>query len=200
MLLSTGDQWKRLVPTSWKIIPDAWDIFVHYATFHMPQEPNGFYRYNALQQLSYFITVFVLAPLAILSGPSMSPALTNQFKWYPKLPGNRQIGRLLHFLVMCSFVIFIVVHVALAVITGFARNINRIVLATDETRTLGLYLGLLGIGVVVVVNALAYWAAWKRPRAVQHAAKAVVTPVMNLLLNRATPLAEFRPQDISPYF
>ena len=36
--------------------------------------------------------------------------------------------------------------------------------------------------------------------AVQHAAKAVVTPVMNLLLNRASPLAEYRLQDISPYF
>jgi DMSO/TMAO reductase YedYZ molybdopterin-dependent catalytic subunit/thiosulfate reductase cytochrome b subunit len=200
VLLLSGDQWKRLVPSSWKIIPDAWDIFVHYATFHMPQEPNGFYRYNALQQLSYFIVVFVLAPLAILSGPSMSPALTNRFKWYPKLPGNRQIGRSLHFLVMCSFVIFIVAHVALVVITGFARNMNHIVLGTDDTRPLGLYLGLLGIGVVVAVNALAHWAAWKRPRAVQHAAKAVVTPVMNLLLNRVSPQAQYRPQDISPYF
>jgi DMSO/TMAO reductase YedYZ molybdopterin-dependent catalytic subunit/thiosulfate reductase cytochrome b subunit len=200
VLLLSGDQWKRLVPSSWKIIPDAWAIFVHYATFHMPQEPNGFYRYNALQQLSYFIVVFVLAPLAILSGPSMSPALTNRFNWYPKLPGNRQIGRSLHFLVMCSFVIFIVAHVALVVITGLARNMNHIVLGTDDTRPPGLSLGLLGIGVVVAVNALAYWAAWKRPRAVQHAAKAVVTPVMNLLLNRASPLAQFGRQDISPYF
>jgi methionine sulfoxide reductase catalytic subunit len=200
VLLLSGNQWKRLVPTSWKIMPDAWAIFVHYTTFHMPQEPNGFYRYNALQQLSYFMVVFVLAPLAILSGPSMSPALTNRFKWYPKLPGNRQIGRSLHFLVMCAFVIFILAHVALVVITGFARNMNHIVLGRDDTRSLGWYLGLLGIGVVAGVNALAYWAAWKRPRAVQHTAKAVVTPVMNLLLNRVSSQAEFRLQDISPYF
>jgi methionine sulfoxide reductase catalytic subunit len=200
VLLLSGDQWKRLIPTSWRIVPDAWDIFVHYATFHMPQEPNGFYRYNALQQLTYFSTVFVLAPLAILTGPSMSPALTNRFKGYPKLPGNRQIGRSLHFLTMCAFVIFIILHVSLVVITGFARNMNHIVLGTDDTRRIGLYLGLLGIGVVFGINALAYWAAWKRPRAVQHAAKAVVTPAMNLLLDRASPQAEYRPQDISPYF
>ena len=133
VLLLSGDQWKRLVPSSWRIVPDAWAIFVHYATFHMPQEPNGFYRYNALQQLTYFSTVFVLAPLAILTGPSMSPALTNRFKGYPKLPGNRQIGRSLHFLTMCAFVIFIVLHVSLVVITGFARNMNHIVLGTDDT-------------------------------------------------------------------
>ena len=200
VLLLSGDQWKRLIPTSWRIVPDAWAIFVHYATFHMPQEPNGFYRYNALQQLTYFSTVFVLAPLAILTGPSMSPALTNRFKGYPKLPGNRQIGRSLHFLTMCAFVIFVILHVSLVVITGFARNMNHIVTGTDDTRRIGLCLGLLAIGAVFGINALAYWAAWKRPRAVQHAAKAVVTPAMNLLLNRASPRAEFRPQDISPYF
>ncbi|HZM04728.1 MAG TPA: molybdopterin-dependent oxidoreductase [Candidatus Saccharimonadales bacterium] len=199
-LLLSGHQWKRLVPTSWHIIPDAWAIFVHYSTFHMPQEPNGFFRYNALQQLTYFGVVFVLAPLAIISGPSMSPAMTNRYKAYPKLPGNRQIGRSLHFLVMCAFVIFIVMHVGLVVVTGFARNMNHIVVGTDNTRSMGLYLGLVGIAVVVGVNALAYWAAWKRPRTVQHAAKAVVTPMMNLLLNHASPQAEFRREEISPYF
>jgi DMSO/TMAO reductase YedYZ molybdopterin-dependent catalytic subunit len=101
---------------------------------------------------------------------------------------------------MCAFVIFIVLHVSLVVITGFARNMNHIVIGTDDTRRIGLYLGLLAIGVVFGINALAYWAAWKRPRAVQHAAKAVVTPAMNLLLNRASPQAEFRAEDISPYF
>ena len=35
------------------IVPDAWTMFVHYATFHMPPEPNGIYRYNALQHLTY---------------------------------------------------------------------------------------------------------------------------------------------------
>ena len=199
-LLFSGNQWRRLVPTSWKIIPDAWDIFVYYTTFHMPQEPNGFYHYNALQQLTYFLVIFVLAPLAILSGPSMSPALTNRFKWYPKLPGNRQIGRSLHFLVMLAFVIFIVMHVALVVITGFARNMNHIVVGRDDTRPIGWELGLVGIAVVVAVNVLAYWLAWKRPRAVQHTAKAIVAPMMNLLLNRGVPKAEFPRDCISPYF
>ncbi len=59
LLFATG-QWKRLVPTSWEIFPDAWAVFVHYATLHLPSEPNGFYRYNALQQLTYFGVVFIL--------------------------------------------------------------------------------------------------------------------------------------------
>jgi methionine sulfoxide reductase catalytic subunit len=199
LLFATG-QWKRLVPNSWQIVPDAWAVFVHYATFHLPPEPNGFYHYNALQQLAYFGVVFILAPLAILTGPSMSPALTNRFTWYPKLPGNRQIGRSLHFLVMCAFVVFTVGHVIMVVLTGLVRNMNHIVVGTDAANPIGLYLGLAGIGVVVLLNVFANWAAWRHPRAVQHAAKVIVSPVMGFLLDRPAPVAEFGREDISPFF
>ena len=198
ILLFSSEQWKRLVPTTWQVVPDAWVVFVHYATLNLPPELS-FHRYNALQQLTYFAVVFVVAPLAILSGPSMSPALTNRFRWYPKLPGNRQIGRSLHFLVMCAFVLFIVVHVAMVSATGLLRNMNHIVIGTDDSGRLGLFLGLLGIGIIIAVNAFANWMAWKRPRAVQHLAKAVVTPAMELLLNNAAPSAEFDRREISPF-
>ncbi len=202
VMLFATEQWRRLIPTSWRIIPDAWNVFVHYATFHLPPTEDTFYRYNALQQLAYFSAVFILAPLAIFTGPSMSPALTNRFRWYPRLPGNRQIGRSLHFLILCAFLGFISVHVGMVVITGFARNMNHIVVGTDAPYSKdprGLWLGLLGIGVVVAANAFANWIAWKHPRIVQHVAKALVTPVMDFLLNRATPVAEFRREDISPF-
>lgn len=200
VLLFATNQWKRLVPTTWQIVPDAWAVWVHYATFHLPPEPNGFYHYNALQQLSYFGVVFILAPMAILTGLSMSPALTNRFWWFPLLPGNRQIGRSIHFLVMCCFVLFVVVHVAMVAITGFVRNMNHIVTGTDVTSPTGVYFGLLGLGVIVAVNLLAHRLAWRQPRLVQHVAKAIVAPIMRLLLDRAAPRAEFRREDISPYF
>ena len=46
-MLFTTEQWKRLVPTSPTVILQAWNTWVHYATFHLPAEPNGFYGYNA---------------------------------------------------------------------------------------------------------------------------------------------------------
>ena len=49
--LLTSNQWERLVPTSWAVFVQAWNTFVYYANFHLPPEPNGFYGYNALQQL-----------------------------------------------------------------------------------------------------------------------------------------------------
>jgi DMSO/TMAO reductase YedYZ molybdopterin-dependent catalytic subunit/thiosulfate reductase cytochrome b subunit len=200
VLLLLTPQWQRLVPSSWKIVPDAWAVFVHYVTFHLPSEPDGFYHYNALQQLAYFAAVFILAPLAIVTGPSMSPAFTARFAWYPKLPGNRQIGRSIHFLVMTAFVGFIIAHVAMVAATGLVRNMNHIVMGTDDTRPIGLYLGVVAVAVVVVLNVLANWAAWRQPRAVQHVAKAIVTPIMASLLDRAAPQSEFRREDISPFF
>lgn len=198
-LLLVTDQWKRLVPTSWQIVPDAWAVFVHYATLHLPPEPNGFFHYNALQQLTYFGVVFVLAPLAIVSGPSMSPAFTARFRWYPKLPGNRQIGRSLHFLVMVAFVTFVIGHVSMVAITGLARNMDHIVLGIDESGPEGLWLGMVGILVVVAVCVGAYVVAWRYPRHVQHFAKAIVTPIMGSLLDRYESVSEFTRADISPF-
>jgi sulfoxide reductase catalytic subunit YedY len=43
---------RPLSATSWEIVPAAWKAFVYYATLHMPMEPNGFYQFNPLQQLS----------------------------------------------------------------------------------------------------------------------------------------------------
>jgi thiosulfate reductase cytochrome b subunit len=131
MLFAT-EQWRRLVPHSSLVLLQAWDTWLHYATLHLPPEFNGYYGYNALQQIAYFTVVFVFGPLAILSGLAMSPAAVNRFPWYAKLFGGRQSARSIHFLTMLSFFAFIVVHVTLIVMTGFVRNMNHIVMGTDD--------------------------------------------------------------------
>jgi len=136
----------------------------------------------------------------MLTGPSMSPAFTARFTWYPRLPGNRQVGWSIHFLITCAFLIFIIGHVTMVVLTGFVRNMNHIVMGTDNANPIGLYLGLAGVGVVALLNVFANWMAWRHPRAVQHVVKAIVSPVMGLLLDRPAPRAEFRREDISPFF
>jgi thiosulfate reductase cytochrome b subunit len=198
LLLGTG-AWNRLIPDTWQVFPDAWSVFVHYATLHMPEE-NAFVRYNALQQLSYAGVVFVLAPLALITGPSMSPALTARFPWYPRIPGNRQIGRSLHFLIMCAFLAFVCIHVAMIACTGLLRNMNHIALGRDRPDAMGLWIGLGGIASVIAISAGANWLAWRRPRAVQHAAKLLVAPIMRLLFGGAPPVAQFARSDISPFF
>jgi methionine sulfoxide reductase catalytic subunit len=199
ILLVATNHWRRIVPTSWRILPDAWAMFVHYATFHLPPEPNGFYQYNALQQLSYFAVIFVLAPLSILTGPSMSPALVNRFSWYRRLPGNRQIGRSIHFLLLCAYALFVIAHVSMVFLTGFARNMNHIVIGTDDLLRFGMYIGLSGLVILLLLNMMANWATWLFPRAIQRVGDALVNPVLHLLLARHAPRAEYTVKDISPF-
>lgn len=198
--LLTSTQWERLVPTSPGVFVQAWNTFVAYANFHFPPEPNGFYGYNALQQLAYFATVFIMAPLAILTGMAMSPALVNRFPRYTKIFGGRQGARSLHFLVLVGFICFVIVHVTLVAITGFQRNMNHIVLGTDDTRATGMFLGFVGIGVVILSWVAAHYISWSFPRGLQHASKALTHPVMLLTLDRLTPREHYTAKDISPHF
>jgi DMSO/TMAO reductase YedYZ molybdopterin-dependent catalytic subunit/thiosulfate reductase cytochrome b subunit len=198
--LLTSTQWERLVPTSPAVFVQAWNTFVLYANFHFPPEPNGFYGYNALQQFAYFATVFLMAPLAILTGMAMSPALVNRFPRYTKIFGGRQGARSTHFLVLIGFICFIVIHVTLVALTGFERNMNHIVLGTDDLRPGGMILGFVGIAVVLLSWIVAHYISWFFPRGLQHAQKAVTHPVMLLTLDRLHPREHYTTKDISPHF
>ncbi len=200
VMLFCTEQWRRIVPTSPLVLLQAWGTWVHYATFHLPPEPNGFYGYNALQQIAYFTVFFVLGPLAISTGIAMSPAVVNHFPWYARILGGRQSARSIHFLTMLGFLAFLVVHVTLVVLTGFARNMNHIVLGTDDTGHLGMWLGFVGISVVVLSWVVAHFLSWQHPRGLQHALKSVTYPMQLLTLNRLVPQQDYSEQDISPFF
>lgn len=200
ILLFCTEQWRRLVPQSTVLVLQAWNTWVHYATFHRPPEFNGYFGYNALQQIAYFCVVFVFGPLAILTGAAMSPAAVNRFPWYPKLFGGRQSARSIHFLTMLSFFAFIVVHVTLIVMTGFVRNMNHIVMGTDDQNRLGMILGFAGIAVVFLFWIGAHYVSWFYPRFLQHAQKFITYPLLLATLNRLAPSQHYTEQDISPRF
>lgn len=122
LLFATG-QWMKIVPTSWDVFPNAISAGLQYATLYWPTE-NGWVHYNGLQQLTYFVTVFIAAPLAAITGFRMSTLWPEKNKTLAKLY-PAEIARKLHFPVMIYFVAFIVVHVALVFATGALRNLNH---------------------------------------------------------------------------
>lgn len=123
VLLFVTGQWMRIIPTSWEVIPNAVSAALQYVSLDWPTE-NGWVNYNALQQIAYFSTVFVAAPLAAVTGYRMSGM-------WPK--GNAKLNaaypiewaRKVHFPVMLYFVVFIFIHVALVLATGALRNLNH---------------------------------------------------------------------------
>jgi len=77
---------------------------------------------------------------------------------------------------------------------------NHIVLGTNDLGHLGMYLGFVGIGVVVLSWAAAHYISWHHPRGLQHALKSVTYPMQLLTLNRLRPQQKYREEEISPYF
>jgi len=190
----------RLLPTHASIFPAAASCAVTYVSLHLPSGPSGFFRYDALQQLTYFSVIFILAPLAILTGLAMSPALDNRFRWYARVFGNRQIARSIHFLVMVSFVLFFIGHMALIALTGLAPNLNDITLGNNHDNLDGFAIWLLVIALVIAFNVWAVRFSWTHTRVLQRVSNLTVGRVMDLLFDHYAPRAEYRRKDISPYF
>src|SRR6185437_3225643 len=189
----------RLLPTHASLVPEAVSCAVTYASLHFPIGASGFFRYDALQQLTYFSVIFILAPLAILTGLAMSPALDNRFRWYARLFGNRQIARSIHFLVMVSFVAFFLGHMTLVALNGFAANLNDITLGNNHHNLNGFAIWLLVIAIVIAFNVWAVRFSWTHTRVLQRVSNVTVGRVMDLLFDHYAPRVEYRRQDISPY-
>ena len=140
-----------------------------------------------------------MASLMAVTGLAMSPTIDNRFPWYPKMFGGRQSARSIHFLLTLGYVGFLVMHVTMVVATGFARNMNNIVMGTDDANLIGLFLGLVGIGSVVAICYLANWTSWKHPRALQYLVRYIHDFMRLLFFSHMAPSAQFAKEDISPF-
>lgn len=145
LLFATG-HWMRIVPTSWDIVPNMISGAIQYASLDWPAE-NGWVHYNALQVMAYFTTVFIAAPLAILSGLRFST-------WWPERAErlNRlypvEWARAVHFPVMLYFVAFTIVHVFLVFFTGALANLNHMYTSRDVVDWWGLVIFLVSLAVI----------------------------------------------------
>jgi len=138
VLLFASGHWVRIVPTSWDVFPNALSALIQYVSLDWPTH-SGWTGYNGLQQLFYFLIVFVASPLAILTGARLSA-------FWPR--DDRRINRVfsidlakaIHFPTMLFFVGFVVVHVGLVLTTGVLRNLNAMYAGRDEVSWVGFWI------------------------------------------------------------
>jgi thiosulfate reductase cytochrome b subunit len=81
-------------------------------------------HYNVLQKLSYLLVIFLLLPVMVLSGLTMSPAATAAAPFLFDLFDGRQSARTIHFIAANLLVLFVLVHVAQVALFG-AYNLMR---------------------------------------------------------------------------
>ncbi|MBV8962252.1 MAG: cytochrome b/b6 domain-containing protein [Hyphomicrobiales bacterium] len=84
-------------------------------------------RYNVLQQLAYLAVVFVLFPLVVLTGLTMSPGIDTTVPQLLSVFGGRQTARLIHFLAASGLVLFVVVHLAMVLVSGVWNNLRSMI-------------------------------------------------------------------------
>lgn len=199
-LLVVTDQWRRLIPTNWAVWPEAWESISTYARFQIPPD-SAFHPYDALQQLTYAGVVFLIAPLMILTGLCMSPAIIARFPWYPRLFGGRQAARSLHFIGLMSLVMYTLVHLTLVVVVHFPEDIGDMVLgSTNPNVALALW-----IASVVLIGVLLFhiWATiytLHHQRRFQINATTLIEPLISFLFGRLRSRQQYTTADISPYF
>ena len=197
-LLFTTGEWRRIVPTSGQVFPDAASVLVQYLSLSWPTN-DGWVAYNGLQILAYFFTVFIAAPLALVTGLGMSPALSTRFHWLSKRL-SIQTARSLHFLVLCWFLIFIFMHVTLVFATGALRNLNHIYAGTDASDWVGFGIFAASMAIAVVAWVAATPFTLRHPRVVQRLGFALVGPAQRLFEHVDAKPGTYTATDVSPYF
>lgn len=80
--------------------------------------------YGLLQKLAYASVMFVLLPLMVASGLTMSPAVTAAYPMLLDVFGGYQTARTIHFFGFAVLVLFLIVHVAMVIATGFGRQLR----------------------------------------------------------------------------
>ncbi len=177
LLFATG-QWSRIVPTSWEVFPNALSAIIQYASFDFPAQ-NSWIAYNGIQLLTYFVTVFVAAPIAVVTGVAHSPALARRLR----LNGTRftEVARSLHVVTLGYFIVFVVLHVTLVLITGALENLNHITLGVTGTGWLGAILMAVEVLVIAIVALLASPLTQRFPKVVDKVGTRLLGPLAKLL-------------------
>ena len=104
------------------ILADIWD----HVRLRVPRGEAA-RRYNVLQKLAYLMVVFLMLPAMVLSGLTMSPAVTAAVPSLLDLFGGRQSARTIHFLVANLLVLFVLVHVVEVFLAGVVNGMRSMI-------------------------------------------------------------------------
>lgn len=117
--------WRQLVPTGAQLRHIGATIHEHLLLrFPKGEEAKS---YNVLQKLAYFGVIFVLVPILILAGLTMSPAMNAAFPWLLDIFGGRQSARTIHFVAAALILLFVFVHVLMVLLSGVFNNLRSMI-------------------------------------------------------------------------
>jgi len=101
------------------------DIWAH-MRLRFPTGPAAL-RYSVLQKASYIGVIFILLPLLIGTGLTLSPGINAGAPWMLDLFGGRATARSLHFLAAWALVAFFFVHIAMVILAGPFNEVRSMI-------------------------------------------------------------------------
>jgi thiosulfate reductase cytochrome b subunit len=119
---------------SWKALSG---VIARHLTLKRPPDSEA-RSYNALQRLTYALVIFVFVPLVVWTGLAMSPAIAAAFPALVTSLGGQQSARTIHFFVTIILTIFLAVHVAMVILSGFGSRMRAMItgrIATGKERS-----------------------------------------------------------------
>jgi thiosulfate reductase cytochrome b subunit len=123
----TGHFWRDIAPTRDELAPRhiLKDIGEHLRL----KRPSGeaAKHYNTLQKLTYLGVIFLILPMMLLTGLTMSPGMDAVTPFLLDLFGGRQSARTLHFITANLLVLFVVVHIVEVFIAGVWNEMRSMV-------------------------------------------------------------------------
>jgi len=114
--------WPRLREFKLQLI---WDDVVSHLRMKIP--PSGL-QYGLLQKCTYAIVVFFLLPVMVLTGMTMSPAITAAYPFFLKMFFGAQSARTIHFFAAIALVLFLLIHIVMVVRSGFKQHMRAMTL------------------------------------------------------------------------
>jgi Ni/Fe-hydrogenase b-type cytochrome subunit len=118
---------RDLAPRREELSPrHVWNDIRNHARLRFPTGAAAL-RYNILQKASYLGVLFVLLPLIVLTGLTLSPGMDSAWPWLLDLFGGRQSARSLHFIAAALIAGFILVHLLMVVLAGPFNEIRSMI-------------------------------------------------------------------------
>jgi len=85
-------------------------------------QPMARSQYGLLQKTTYSVVLLLLFPVVILTGLTLSPAITAACPFLLKIFFGYQSARTIHFFASFLLVLFLLIHVVMVIRTGFKKN------------------------------------------------------------------------------
>jgi thiosulfate reductase cytochrome b subunit len=90
-----------------------------------------------LQKVTYLVVIFILLPLMLATGLTMSPGIDAGYPFLLDVFGGRQTARSIHFISAWTIVLFVIVHLVMVVLSGLWNNLRSMVTGRYAIRTEG---------------------------------------------------------------